>query len=78
MREKGHLESQEGVVCCHLECSLAKLKQVASAEHKLVQLGVGNHSQEEEERAQPKQPCVSLSDDSFCVALMKLSSWKQA
>ena len=76
MKEKGHLESQGGVVCCHLEYSPAKLKQLAGAEHRLEQLGVGNHFEEEEEKAQPRQPDVALSDDSFCAALRILSFWK--
>ena len=73
MGERGHLESQGGVVCWHSECSLAKLEQLAGAEHRLVQLGVGNHSQEEEERAQPIQLCVAWNADSFCAALEKFS-----
>ena len=68
-----HLENQGGVVCWHSECSLAKLKQLAGAEHRLVQLGVGNHSQEEEERAQLGQHDVAPSASSFCAALKKFS-----
>ena len=71
MREKDQLESQGGVVCCQLEYSPAKLKQLAGVEHRRVQLGEGNHSQAEEEREQPRQPCVALSDDNFCAALKK-------
>ena len=41
LREKGHLESQDRVVSWHLECSL---KQLAGAEHRLVQPGVRNQS----------------------------------
>ena len=76
MRERGHLESQGGVVCWHWECSLAKLKQLAGAEHRLEQPGVENHSQEEEEKAQPSQLCVALSVDGFYAALRKLSLGK--
>ena len=71
--ERGHLESQGGVVCWHSECSLAKQEQLAGAEHRLVQLGVGNHSQEEEEISQPRQLDVAPSADSFCAALEKIS-----
>ena len=78
MREKDQLESQGGVVCCQLEYSPAKLKQLAGVEQRFVQLGVRNHSWEAEERAQLKQPCVALSDDSFCAALTIISSWKYA
>ena len=74
LRERGHLESQGGVVCWHSECSLAKLKQLAVAEHRLVQLGVGNHSQEEEEMSQPRQLDVAPSADSFCAALENIAS----
>ena len=65
MWERGHLESPAGVACWHSDCSLAKLKQLAGAEHRLVQLGVGNHSQEEEERALPRQLDVAPNADSF-------------
>ena len=78
MREKGHLENQRGVVCCNLEYSPAKLKQLAGAERRLLQLGVGNHFEEEEEKAQPWQPDVALSVDSFCAALRIHSFWKDA
>ena len=73
MRERGHLESQVGVACWHSDCSLAKLKQLAGAEHRPVQLRVGNHSQEEEERAQLGQHDVAPSASSFCTALKKFS-----
>ena len=73
MRERGHLESPVGVACWHSDCSLAKLKQLAGAEHRPVQLRVGNHSQEEEERAQLGQHDVAPSASSFCTALKKFS-----
>ena len=74
MRERGDLESWERVVCLHFECSLVRLKQPATAEHRLVQHGVGNHPLEEEERVQPKQPGGALSGDSFCGVWRKISS----
>ena len=72
MRERGYLESQGRGVCWHFECSLARLKQLAVAEHRLVQHGAGNHPLEEEGRVQPKHPGVALSGDSFCAAWKEL------
>ena len=63
MREKEHLESQGGVVSLHLEWSLERLKQLAGAGHRLEQPAVGNHFQEGEETAQPRQLCGALSAD---------------
>ena len=57
VRERGHLESQGRGVCWQFECSLAKLKQLAVAEHRLVQHGVENHPLEEEGMVHLKQPC---------------------
>ena len=74
MRERGHLESRERVVCWHFESSLARLRHLAVAEHRLVQHGVGNQTLEEEGRVQLKLPCEALSADSFCAAWRKLSS----
>merc|ERR1711978_47249 len=61
-------------VCWHFECSLARLKHLAVAEHRQVQHGVGNHTLEEEGRVQLQQLGVALSADSFCVCWRKLSS----
>ena len=72
MKERGHLESLGRGVCW--QCSLAKLKQLAVAEHRLVQRGEGNHPLEEEGRVQLMQPGVALRADSFCAAWRKLSS----
>ena len=77
VRERGHLESQGRGVCWQFECSLAKLKQLAVAEHRLVQHGVENHPLEEEGRVQLKQPDVALSANSFCAAWKKVSFEKQ-
>ena len=74
MRERGHLESQGRGVCWHFECSLARLKHLAVAEHRQVQHGVGNHTLEEEGRVQLQQLGVALSADSFCDVWRKLSS----
>ena len=76
MRERGHLENQERGVCWHFECSLARLKHLAVAEHRQVQHGVGIHTLEEEGRVQLQQLGVALSADSFCVCWRKLSSVK--
>ena len=72
--ERWYLESHGRGVCWHFECSLARLKQLAVAKHRLVQHGVGNHPLEGEGRVQPTQPGVALSGDSFCTAWRKLSS----
>ena len=72
MRERGHLESQGRGVCWHFECSLARLKHLAVAEHRQVQHGVGNHTLEEEGRVQLKQLGEALSAESFCAAWTKL------
>ena len=74
MRERGYLEGQGKSVCWHFECSLARPKQLAVAEHRLVQHGVRNHPLEEEGRVQPKQSDVALSGDSFSAAWKELSS----
>ena len=66
------MESRGKGVCWNLECSLARPKQPAVAEHRQVQHGVGNHPLEEEGRVQPKHPGVALSGDSFCAAWKEL------
>ena len=76
MKERGQLESQGRGVCWHFECSLARLKHLAVAEHRQVQHGAGNHPLEEKGGVQLKQPGVALHADSFCSALRKLSSGK--
>ena len=76
MKERGQLESQGRGVCWHFECSLARLKHLAVAEHRQVQHGVGIHTLEEEGRVQLQQLGVALSADSFCVCWRKLSSGK--
>ena len=74
MKERGQLESQGRGVCWHFECSLARLKHLAVAEHRQVQHGAGNHPLEEKGGVQLKQPCVAQSAGSFCAAWRKLSS----
>ena len=64
MRERGYLGSQGRDVCWHLECVVTRLEQPV----------VENHSWEGGGMAQPRQLCVILSVDSFCAALMKISS----
>ena len=78
MREREHLESQGRGVCWYFECSLARLKHLAVAEHRLVLHGAENHHLEEEERVQLRQPDEALSVDSFCAVLRKLSFGKHA
>ena len=78
MRERGHLESRGRVVCWHFERSLARLRHLAVAEHRLVQHGVGNQTLEEEGRVQLKLPGEALSAESFCAAWRKLSFGKLA
>ena len=78
VRERGHLESQGRGVCWYFECSLARLKHLAVAEHRLVLHGAENHPLEEEERVQLRQPDEALSVDSFCAVLRKLSFGKHA
>ena len=64
MRERGYLGSQGRDVCWPLECVVTRLEQPV----------VENHSWEGGGMAQPRQLCVILSVDSFCAALMKISS----
>ena len=71
LREKGHLESRGRGVSWHFEFTMARLKRLAAAEHRLMQHGVESHPLQEEGRVQPKQPGVALSADSFCAAWRK-------
>ena len=70
------MESQGRVVCWHFERSLARLEQLAGAEHRLEQPGEVTHSGEEVEKAQPRQLGAALSADSFSAAFGKLSLGK--
>ena len=74
LREKGHWESRGRGVSWHFECTMARLKRLAAAEHRLMQHGVESHPLQEEGRVQPKQPGVALRGDSFCAAWRKVSS----
>ena len=74
LREKGYLESQEGVVSLHSGGLLGRLRQPAGVERRLEQPGAGSHSWEVEEKGQPWLLGVALSANSFCAAWRKLSS----
>ena len=74
LREKGHWESRGRGVSWHFECTMARLKRLAAAEHRLMQHGVESHPLQEEGRVQPKQLGVALSGDSFCGVWRKTSS----
>ena len=72
LKEKGHSVSLEGVFFLTFQCSPLRLDQSASAQHRLRQPGVANHTWEREGKMQPSQPGVTPSVDSFCAALKKL------
>ena len=54
LRERGHLESQGGVVSLHFGGSLGWLRQPAGAERRLEQPGAESHSLEVEGNGQPR------------------------
>ena len=74
LREKGDLESQEGVVSLHFECSMGRLRHPAGVGRRVEQPGAGSHSWEVEEKGQPWLLSEVLSADSFYAAWKKLSS----
>ena len=71
LREKGDLESQEGVVSLHFECSMGRLRHPAGVGRRLEQPGAGSHSWEVEEKGQPWLLGEVLSADSFYAAWRK-------
>ena len=79
LREKGHLESrtQSRIVSWYFGCSLARPSQPAGVGRRLEQPGVGNHSLEGKELAQPRKPCGAPSACSFCAAWRKVSFGRQ-
>ena len=74
LREKGYLESQEGVVSLHFECSMVRLRHPAGVGRRLEQPGAGSHSWEVGEKGRPWLLGVALNANSFCAAWRKLSS----
>ena len=74
LREKGYLESQEGVVSLHFECSMVRLRHPAGVGRRVEQPGAGSHSWEVGEKGRPWLLGVALNANSFCAAWRKLSS----
>ena len=79
LRENGHLgsQTQSRIVSWYFGCLLVRLGQPAGVVRRLEQPGVGNHSLEGRELAQPRQPCGAPSAYSFYAALKKVSLGKQ-
>ena len=64
------------VFCWHFERSLARLEELAGAEHRLEQPDEVTHSWELVKKAQPRQLGAAPSADSFSAAFGKLSLGK--
>ena len=79
LRENGHLgsQTQSKIVSWYVGGLLVRLGQPAGVVRRLEQPGVGIHSWEGEEKAQPRQLCGALSAYSFYAALKKVSLGKQ-